>query len=139
MEYNAAQQDFSLDLGTFDLSDFVNSASSHELGDLFSGNPGQSNPAEGSPQQQQESASQQQQNYAQDPSRAAGSSSDQATAPGQLSAVQHLLGLQQLGSAAAADLGITPAMLKERLEQHIKIQQIQQLQTQLLQQQVRTL
>lgn len=136
MDYNGQQQDFTLDLGTFDLSDFVNSTTSHELGDLFSGNPGSGNPSEQSAQQQSESTSQHQ-NYASGSSQQAGSSSDRASAPGQLSAVQHLLNSQG-GQASAADLGITPAMLKERLEQHIKIQQIQQLQTQLLQQQVRS-
>ncbi|KZV98105.1 hypothetical protein EXIGLDRAFT_728935 [Exidia glandulosa HHB12029] len=134
MDYNGQQQDFTLDLGTFDLSDFVNSTTSHELGDLFSGNPGSGNPSEQSTQQQSESTSQHQ-NYASGSSQQAGSSSDRASAPGQLSAVQHLLNSQG-GQASASDLGITPAMLKERLEQHIKIQQIQQLQTQLLQQQI---
>ncbi|EJD40209.1 hypothetical protein AURDEDRAFT_146462 [Auricularia subglabra TFB-10046 SS5] len=141
MDYNPQGQEFSLDLGSFDLSEFVNT-SSHELGDLFGGNPGPSGGDSVDASEGQPSYTSTSQTQVPAPGGTLSGHSAPQTAAGQLT-VQQLLGMQQnLGPAASGSsdnpLGatITPAILKERLEQHMKIQQLQQLQTQILQQQI---
>ncbi|KAH7098370.1 hypothetical protein BKA62DRAFT_713390 [Auriculariales sp. MPI-PUGE-AT-0066] len=166
MEFGTQSQEFPLDLGSFDLADFVNvNGSGQELGDIFNapaqgnthtqshqGHQGQQQlpgrevqqyatsqgqplphyPAQGHAQQQHQSHLQhQQQRHDQ----------HQQSLSEPVSHMWPLGSQQQPATTANLSLGpaITPAILKERLEQHMKIQQLQALQTQILQQQIEML